>query len=131
MIEIRTHDTIDTALCGVPVETGPGTAKVEMIASGVMAVDSTGLVHGGFLFSLADHAAMIAVNQPTVVLAGAEVKFLKPVVTGDRLIAEARVTGETGRRRTVSVVVLQGEEPVFQGTFACAVLERHVLETQK
>ena len=131
MIEIRTHDKIDTSLCGIPVETGPGISIVEMAATHQMAVDSSGLVHGGFLFNLADHAAMIAVNHPNVVLAGAEVKFMKPVVTGDRLVAEARVTGETGRRRTVDVTVRRGEEPVFEGTFACAVLEKHVLETSR
>jgi uncharacterized protein (TIGR00369 family) len=128
MIDIRTHDKIDTSLCGVPVETGPGSATVQMSASDLMAVDARGLVHGGFLFSLADHAAMIAVNHPNVVLAGAEVKFLKPVAAGDLLIARASVAGETGRRRTVNVTVLRDKETVFEGTFTCAILEKHVLE---
>jgi acyl-coenzyme A thioesterase PaaI-like protein len=44
-----------------------------------MAADQRGLVHGGFTFGLADYAAMVAVNDPNVVLGAAEVRFLAPV----------------------------------------------------
>ncbi|MBP7583892.1 MAG: PaaI family thioesterase [Spirochaetes bacterium] len=128
MVDLRTHDRIDTTLCGSPVETGAGSSTVEMTVTPAMAVDARGLAHGGFVFGLADHAAMIAVNHPTVVLAAAEVKFLKPVSAGDLLVATANVTAETGRRRAVTVTVRRGGEPVFEGSFSCAVLERHILE---
>jgi acyl-coenzyme A thioesterase PaaI-like protein len=48
-----------------------------------MAVDDRGLVHGGFVFGLADHAAMLAVNDPNVVLGAASTRFLKPVRVGE------------------------------------------------
>lgn len=128
MTDIRTHDRIDRSLCGSPIKTGPGTSCIEMTVLPSMAVDAHGLAHGGFIFGLADHAAMIAVNHPNVVLAGSEVKFLKPARTGDRLIAEAEVTQETGRRRIVRVTVTRGSELMFEGIFTCAVLDRHVLE---
>ena len=85
------------------------------------------LVHGGFVFGLADYAAMLAVNHPNVVLAGAEVRFLKPVVVGERLLATARLAESAGRRRRVEVEVARGGEVVFAGTFHCAVPDRHVL----
>lgn len=104
-----------------------------MTASREMAADDHGLVHGGFVFSLADHAAMLAVNQPTVVLAKAEARFLAPAAVGDRLLARARVDDEAGTadRPVVNVEVLAtaGGEPVpiFTGTFRCAVPAEHVL----
>jgi acyl-coenzyme A thioesterase PaaI-like protein len=49
-----------------------------------MVVDAHGLVHGGFVFGLADYAAMLAVNDPNVVLGAAEARFLKPVRRGDQ-----------------------------------------------
>ena len=52
-----------------------------------MVADEKGLIHGGFIFSVADYSAMLAVNEPTVVLAGANVKFLKPVIVGDEILA--------------------------------------------
>jgi acyl-coenzyme A thioesterase PaaI-like protein len=85
------------------------------------------LVHGGFIFGLADHAAMIAVNHPNVVLGAAEVKFLKPVKVGQSLVAEAVVANESGKKRLVNVVVKQDGIDVFEGTFSCFVLNKHVL----
>ena len=78
-------------------ETAAGTARVGLTTLPEMAVDAAGLVHGGFVFGLADHAAMLAVNDPYVVLGSAAVRFLRPVRVGERLIAEAR----RGDRRDV------------------------------
>ena len=126
-MDIRTHGQIDRELCGTPTEVAENHAKVEMTAAKRMAVDETGLVHGGFLFGLADHAAMLAVNHPNVVLGGAEVRFLKPVLPGDRLVAEAAVTEIAGKKHAVEAFVYKNDETVFSGRFDCFVLDRHVL----
>lgn len=132
-IEPRTHRRLDPDLCGRPVRTAPGEAEVVLAATEVMAADDEGLVHGGFVFGLADHAAMLAVNEPTVVLGRAEARFLAPVAVGERMIARARVVPPGGGtdarpdRPVVEAEVLVGERPVFAGTFRCAVPERHVL----
>jgi len=127
-VEINTHLGIDRALCGEPVRLEPGLAEVRLETTPVMAADARGLVHGGFLFGLADYAAMLAVNDPHVVLGAAEVRFLKPNAVGDVIVARARVVGEQGKKREVEVDVARGEEPVFSGRFTCFVLPRHVLE---
>lgn len=93
-----------------------------------MAVDDRALVHGGFVFGLADYAAMLAVDDPNVVLGSADVRFLKPVVVGEPLVAEAVVESEAGKKRAVRVVVTRGADEVLTGTFTCYVLEHHVLE---
>ena len=67
-----------------------------------MAADDRGLVHGGFIFGMADYAAMVAVNDPLVVLGSAETKFLKPVQVGDTVEAVARVQSESGKKRIVA-----------------------------
>lgn len=96
-----------------------------------MAVDDSGLTHGGFVFGLADYAAMLAVNHAHVVLGGAEVKFLKPVKTGDSLEAEGVVQAPAqGKKRVVDVVVHRAKEAVFKGEFVCFVLDRHVLAVE-
>jgi acyl-coenzyme A thioesterase PaaI-like protein len=126
-MEINTHHQIDSTLCGKPVMLEPGVSRVEMLAVPQMAADDSGLVHGGFVFGQADYAAMLAVNHPNVVLGGADVKFLKPVVVGDRLVAEAKVEEDAGKKKVVPVVVFRDQEPVFNGTFTCFVLPQHVL----
>ena len=126
-MEIATHLKIDQKLCGTPVELSAGKSRMSLTATGEMAADETGLVHGGFIFGAADYAAMIAVNHPNVVLGGAEVKFLKPVGVGETVTAEAEITETAGKKRTVDVTVSRGGDAVFSGVFTCFVLDRHVL----
>ena len=128
-MNIETHNNIDQELCGKPLELGEGYSRVELLTTERMAVDKTGLVHGGFLFGLADYAAMIAVNHPNVVLGASAVKFLKPVKTGAVVVAEARVNQVDGKKQTVSVAVVNDNLEVFIGEFSCFVLDKHVLST--
>ena len=137
-MEQRTHRLTSERLVGRPLRIEPGKAEVELVTIEEMAVDEYGLVHGGFTFGLADYAAMLAVNEPTVVLGKAEVKFLKPVKVGDRLIARAEVIEESEggvgngtsprRKKIVRTDVFRENEKVFEGIFHCYVLEKHVLE---
>jgi len=126
-MEVKTHQRIDQTLSGTPVKLEPGKAFVKLKTDERMIADDFGLIHGGFIFSLADYAAMLAVNEETVVLAKAEVKFLKPVRLGDEILAEAVVKEVEGKKRKVSVEVKRGEEVVFTGEFLCVVPEKHVL----
>jgi len=128
-MEQRTHRLTSERLVGRPLKIEPGRAEVELLTTEEMAVDEYGLVHGGFTFGLADYAAMLAVNEPTVVLGKAEVKFLKPVKVGERLIAKAEVIEDLGRKKLVKAEVFnEKNEKVFEGTFHCYVLDKHVLE---
>jgi uncharacterized protein (TIGR00369 family) len=124
-----THLAIDPRLVGQPVELAEGSAVVALTTRPEMAADEHGLIHGGFVFGLADYVAMLAVNHPNVVLGSADVKFLKPVSVGDRLVAAATVEETNGRRSLVRVEVRRGEETVMSGSFLCFTLERHVLES--
>lgn len=128
--EIRTHEAIDRTLCGEPVELAPGRARVRLRAAPAMAADATGLVHGGFVFGLADYAAMLAVNRPTVVLGDAQVRFLAPVRVGEEIEAEATLEPSEGRKQPVRVVVRRGGDVMLEGRLTCFVPERHVLEAR-
>ena len=123
----RTHTGLDPGLCGEVLELSPGFARVRLTALPEMAADETGLIHGGFVFGLADHAAMVAVDHPNVVLASAEVRFLKPAIVGDILVAVARVESQEGRKVAVLTSVLRGTELLFTGELLCVTPDRHVL----
>lgn len=127
-MDIRTHHMIDPELCGQPVDLRPGFCRVTLTTFSRMAADDRGLVHGGFVFGLADYAAMLAVNDPNVVLGAAAIKFLKPVSVGDQVSAEARVSEVKGRKHLVDVIVSKNEEPLLEGQLTCFVLDRHVLD---
>lgn len=128
-MELKTHRKASPRLVGRAVSFEEGVEAVAELETGdEMAVDEHGLVHGGFTFSLADYAAMIAVNHPNVVLGGADCRFVAPVKAGETMVARASVKGVEGRRRDVEVEVSVGEKRVFEGIFKCYVLDKHVFE---
>jgi len=127
-MEIKTHHGIDKSLSGKPVKLEEGYAEVLLETTDVMKADEKGLVHGGFIFSAADYASMLAVNHPNVVLAGANVKFLKPVKVGEKVLCRAKVSEDKGKKKRVLVKCFKEGEKVFEGEFFTVVLDKHALE---
>ncbi len=126
--ERRTHERLDPEWCGRPLQWGEGRGRAVLDTTEAMAADAAGLVHGGFVFGLADHAAMLAVNHPFVVLAAADVRFLAPVRVGECVEATACVRERSGRSHLLDVEARVGERLVLQGTMRAVVLDRHVLD---
>ncbi len=126
-MDIITHNKIDQNLCGTPILVEKNRCLVELITNHNMRADDSGLVHGGFIFGLADYAAMIAVNHPNVVLGSSEAKFLKPVKLNEKVIAEAIIETEEGKKRIAIVKITRDDDIVFEGKFTCFVLPEHIL----
>jgi acyl-coenzyme A thioesterase PaaI-like protein len=126
-MEPRTHLAASPLLVGTPRSLSEGAAEAGLQTTDEMAVDPWDLVHGGFVFGLADYAAMLAVNDPFVVLGAADCRFVAPVRVGEYVIAVARVIAEKGKQRLVETTASVGDKRVFQATFTCFVLEHHVL----
>jgi acyl-coenzyme A thioesterase PaaI-like protein len=122
-----THLAISRDWVGEPLELAPGTAVARLLTRAEMAADARGLVHGGFAFGLADYAAMLAVNDPYVVLGAAETRFLAPVRAGEVLTARAVVESVEGKKRLVKCSVMTDRE-VLAATFTCFVLPKHVFD---
>ncbi len=133
--EVRTHPSIDSRFSGKVIAIGDGWARVALETLAEMAADEEGLVHGGFVFSMADFAAMVAVNEPTVVLAASSMEFLAPVRVGEKLEARATVRESVGPRHDVEVEVVRAtdreERPVASGRFDCVVTRQHVLQAAR
>ena len=128
MTSLQTHLSINSTLIGKLTSLSTDHAKVLLHTTRQMAADAQGLVHGGFLFSAADYAAMCAANDPFVVLGAASTKFVAPVRVGDAVLFEATVVKTKGKKREVSVVGSVEGARVFEGSFTAFVLEGHVLE---
>ncbi|PLY12116.1 MAG: thioesterase [Desulfuromonas sp.] len=129
-MKVDTHHNISPHWVGEPIELTEGAATARLFANEQMAADEHGLVHGGFTFGLADYAAMLAVNDPNVVLGGAQCRFLAPVTVGEEMVARAVVEESQGKKQKVRCSVTTSK-PVFEAEFTCFVLDRHILECQK
>ena len=125
---VATHRRIQPGLCGSIMHREAGAATVVLSTSAEMGADEHGLVHGGFVFGAADYAAMVAVNDPNVVLGAAETRFTAPARVGDAVVCSARVEAETGRKRMVKVVCAVEGKTIMEGSFTTFVLDRHVLD---
>ena len=123
----NTHLEINNRLSGEIVKLDQNFSKVQLHTTSEMKVDKMGLIHGGFIFSLADFAAMVAINHPNVVLGGANVRFLKPVREGDILIAEAQLSKKEGKKLIVDVEIKRSNEIIFNGEFICFTPDTYIL----
>ncbi|MEA2091043.1 MAG: PaaI family thioesterase [Campylobacterota bacterium] len=127
IVLLNTHEKIDVSLCGDIEELRRGYSRVVLMTTESMRADDVGLVHGGFIFSAADFAAMSAVNERNVILASSLCQFLAPVRVGDNVTFEAQERQKEGRKRAVYVTGSVLDIKVFEGEFKTVVTDNHVL----
>ena len=127
-VVIKTHQKINHDLSGEIEKMEVGYVETKLITTAEMVADDMGLVHGGFIFSAADYAAMLAVNEKNVVLVACDSQFLSPVKFTDIVTFKARVRHKEGRKRNVHVVGHVLDIKVFEAEFKTVVTERHVLK---
>ncbi len=125
---LRTHNKINQDMSGELLLIEQGYVEIRLTTTPEMIADEMGLIHGGFIFSAADYAAMAAVNERNVVLVASDCQFLSPVKYGDIVDVVAKVRHKEGRKRNVMVEAYVHDIKVFEGEFKTVVLERHVLK---
>ncbi|MFJ8467218.1 hydroxyphenylacetyl-CoA thioesterase PaaI [Streptomyces swartbergensis] len=123
--------TADEASRGLGVELlehGKGTAVLRMTVTPAV-VNGHGMVHGGYVFLLADPACACAYayayacnsHGPVTVAAGAGITFVAPAYEGDVLVARAEERTRYGRSGLYDVSVLRVDEVIaeFRGRSHC------------
>ena len=125
-MNIKTHKKINSKLCGNVKSLKNNYSLIELQTTLEMVADEHGLIHGGFIFSAADYAAMLAVNDPHVVLGSSESKFLKPVKLHDTVLLEAKVIESYNKKRIITVEAKVSEKLVLVSTLTCFVLDKHI-----
>ena len=127
-ILVKTHELINNELNGEVITLEQGYVETRLTTIPEMVADDIGLIHGGFIFSAADYAAMLAVNEKNVVLVGSECQFLSPVKFHDEVNFIAKVRHKDGRKRNVHVEAHVLDIKVFEGEFKTVVTDKHVLK---
>ena len=127
-VQIKTHQRINKDLSGEITKHEVGYVELRLMTTADMVADELGLIHGGFIFSAADYAAMVAVNEKNVVLVASDCQFLSPVKFHDEVNIIARVRQKDGRKRNVHVEAYVLDIKVFEGEFKTVITEKHVLK---
>ena len=128
VVMLKTHNSINQALSGEIIKLEVGYIELRLTTTQEMVADEMELIHGGFIFSAADFAAMAAVNEKNVVLVATECQFLSPVKLYDEVNFIARVRHKEGRKRNVHVIGKVHDIKVFEGEFKTVVTDKHVLK---
>lgn len=97
------------------VDIGPGRATLSMIVQPHM-VNGQRIVHGGFIFTLADSAFAFACNSHNekAVAAQGNITFIRPGKLGDTLVATAREISRNGRSGIYDARVTVGDEVIAE-----------------
>ncbi len=101
----------------------PGYSRIELRTNVDMTAAGSDFVRGAVVFGLADHAAMLALDEPSAVLEAADVRFVKPIGVDQLIVADANARMRIGKRRHVAVTISQGEEKIFEGDFTVCLTE--------
>jgi len=125
---LKTHLKINQHLCGKVITQKEEYAEVLLSTTKEMLADEYGLIHGGFTFGAADYAAMVAVNDPTVLLVAVNVTFLAPIRLGEEIYFQAKVIENDGKKSLVLVTATVAEKKVFEGEFKTYTPTTHILE---
>ncbi len=128
--DLHTHQKIRTNISGDIVSLEKGKSKTILQTTDEMSVDSLGLIHSGFVFSAAEFAAVVAVNEENLVIIAAKTKFLAPAKSGDLIEFRATAKFEDSRKREIKVIGEINGIKIFEGTFQAVLLENHILKTK-
>jgi acyl-coenzyme A thioesterase PaaI-like protein len=95
--------------------------------TGDMVFERTKVVRGQYIFAQAESLA-IALIEADVVLTGlANIKFRRPVLLGEKLIAKGEVIRQRRSHYVVLVETTVGQEKVFRGKFSVFAVDQNRL----
>lgn len=77
----------------------------------------TGIARGHYIFAQANSLAVALINQEIALTAKADIRFIRPVILKERLIAKAKVIESKDDRSEIEVNTFVGNELVFKGMF--------------
>lgn len=85
------------------------------------------IARGHHLFAQANSLAVALIDDDLALTASAQIRFLRPVRAGERVIAKARVTAKQHDRTKVRVQSFANDEMVFTGLFTIYRLKGNAL----
>ena len=89
-----------------------------------MIYSNTGTLKDAYIFSLAESLAMAIIDTPKVIMRVANIKCIKFVEKGDRLIAKAEIYRNVDKKHYVKVVINnKKQEQIFRGKFIFEEME--------
>jgi len=125
--QLKTSPLINRSIVGYLEEVMEGEAIIRLNCTEDMVADQKGLIHTGFMFSSANYAALLAVNEPNAITIVSKVNFLLPAVLNDEIIFKSHAMQTESRKRIVKVDGFIRDNKIFEAEFSIVIMERHIL----
>ena len=129
--EIKTASLTKLNFSGTAFLLEKNHAKTRFFTTDDMVCDTEGLIHSGFIFMGANHAALLAINEEFCVSIGARINFFGPLKLGDVVEFDAQARFEESRKREVKVLGYVKDIKIFEGIFQLVTLEEHIFLAQQ
>jgi len=88
-----------------------------------MVFERSRVVRGQFIFAQAESLAIALIDAPIVLTGLANVKFRRPIMMGEKLVAKGEVIRRRGGHYVVLVETKVGAEKVFRGKFSVFIVD--------
>lgn len=88
-----------------------------LIAQQEMAFARNGIVRGHHIFAQANSLAVAIIDAEVVLTGEARLRYLKPVVIGDKIIARGKIMSSRKDKYVVEIITKVNGETVFRGEF--------------
>lgn len=89
-----------------------------------MTFEKTKIVRGHHIFAQANSLAVALVDAPVALTANANLRFIRPVYPGERLVCTAVLAETEGARIHIDVATTSSDQPVFSGRFTIAIIDK-------
>jgi acyl-coenzyme A thioesterase PaaI-like protein len=91
--------------------------------SNEMGFERSRVVRGQYIFAQAESLAIALIAAPIVLTGLANVKFRRPIMVGEKLVAKGEVIRRRGGHYIVLVETKVGAEKVFRGKFSVFIVD--------
>ncbi|GAD17917.1 hot dog fold protein HP0420 [Helicobacter fennelliae] len=118
---------INSNYCGDIASLQKDKAEIILTTHEDMEVDS-GITHTGFIHSAASFAALCAINKKHSIIIGADVKYLAPIETNQKVIFKAKTLQNDMRKCEIKVEGFILDIKIFDGLFYIVVFDKKLFK---
>lgn len=109
---------------GELIDITPGKSAISLLETDKsMVFQKTKVVKGQYMYAMAETLALAIVDAKAALIGIANIKYKRPVLSGERLIAKGEVIRVRGNKFFVWVFLYVNQQEVFRGKFALVGIE--------
>jgi hypothetical protein len=109
---------------GELIDITPGKSAISILDTDKsMVFEKSKVVKGQYMYAMAETLALAIVDARAALIGIANIKYKRPVLSGERLVAKGEVIRVRGNKFFIWVFLYVNQQEVFRGKFALAAID--------